>query len=270
MARRRRSEPDDISLFPFLSILASIIGVLTLLIAAMALAQMDNETVARAEQYEKVLKALKACEREIAELKLRVGDEAIRPAGQVDEQQRELVKAQLRLQDLLQQLEQIQIQGQGPKETVKVPDYDAKAGRESIDQMQQEEKQLKEQIAQLEKELEERGKPPKESEVSILPGGSGLGFDPVFVECASASIVLHNIDPPQRIRRSDLATEEAFIKLLDQVAESEKQRVVFLVRDDGLSTYHTARSLADAHEARRGKLPVIGQGRLDLSYFHKN
>jgi hypothetical protein len=270
MARRRRADADDISLFPFLSVLASIIGVLTLLISAMALAQMDNETVARAEQYEKVLKALKACEREIAELKQQVGDVEIRTADQLDEQQRELAKAQLRLQDLLQQLEQIQIQGQGPKETVKVPDYDAAAGRESIDQMQQEKKLLKEQIAQLEKELEERSKPPKESEVSILPSGSGLGFDPVFVECASESIVLHNVDPPLRIRRSDMATEEAFIKLLDRVAESEKQRVVFLVRNDGLRTYGTAGSLADAHQARRGKLPVIGQGRLDLSYFHRN
>jgi hypothetical protein len=250
--------------------LASIIGVLTLLISAMALAQMDNETVARAEQYEKVMKALKACEKEIAELKLQVGDEQIRTQEQVGEQQRKLVEAQLRLQDLLQQLEQIQVRGQGPKETVEIPDYDPAAGRESIDQMQQQQEQLKEQIAQLEKELEDRGKPPRESEVSILPGGSGLGFDPVFVECASGSIVLHNVDPPQRIRRADMAAEEAFIKLLDQVAQSEKQRVVFLVRDDGLSTYLAARSLADSHEARRGKLPVIGQGRLDLSYFNKN
>jgi hypothetical protein len=106
-----------------------------------------------------------------------------------------------------------------------------------------------------------------ESEVSILPGGTGLGFEPVFVECAAGSIVIHAGDEPQRIRQADMAAEQAFIDLLDGVAESDKQTVIFLVRNDGLPSYHTARSLADAHEARHGKLPVIGQGRLNLSYF---
>jgi DNA-binding NtrC family response regulator len=101
----------------------------------------------------------------------------------------------------------------------------------------------------------------------MLPGGSGLGFEPVFVECAAGSIVLHTTKEPQRIRRADLATEKAFISLLDQVAESQKKSVIFLVRDDGLSTYRTVRDLATAHEARHGKLPVIGQGRLNLGYF---
>ncbi len=270
MARRRRSEADDISLFPFLSVLASIIGVLTLLISAMALAQMDNETVARAEQYEKVRLALMACKQEIAELRKRVGDEGINASDQLDEKQRDLAKAQLRLQDLMRQLEQISQAGQGPKPTMKVPKYDAAAQRESIAEMQQERKQLREQIAQLEKEAEDRKKPPKEANVSILPGGSGLGFEPVFVECAAASIVLHTSKPPQRIRRADLATKDAFVKLLDQVAASQNRTVIFLIRDDGLATYNTARSLADAHEARHGKLPVVGQGRLDLSYFTEN
>ena len=79
--------------------------------------------------------------------------------------------------------------------------------------------------------------------------------------------MLHTSKEPQRVRQADLAAEKAFIGLLDQVAESEKQSVIFLVRNDGLSTYRTARSLANAHEARNGKLPVIGQGRLNLSYF---
>ena len=269
MARRRRAEDDDISLFPFLSVLASIIGVLTLLISAMALAQMDNETVARAEQYEKALKALKACQKEIDELKKQVDERGGQVADQMDEKQKELAKAHLRLQEILQKLKQIQIPTQGGKETVEIPDYDAAVQRETIDQMQQERKQLVEQIAQLEKELEDRKKPPKESEVSILPGGTGLGFDPVFVECAAGSIVLHNVQPPVRIRTNDMATDKAFIKLLDEAAASENQTVIFLVREDGLATYHAARALADSHEARHGKLPVIGQGRLDLSYFHK-
>ena len=267
MARRKSGDGDDISLFPFLSILASIIGVLTLLISAMALAQMDNETVARAERYDKIRKLLDACEQEVNDLKLRVDDKGMKAVDEIDKLQKEVAQAQLRLDALNQRMKEVQVQTSGPKKKVEIPDYDAVIQREAIGDMEAQQKELREQIAQLEEELEDRGKPPVESEVSILPGGSGLGFEPVFVECAAGSIVLHTSKEPQRIRRADLATEKAFISLLDQVAESQKKTVVFLVREDGLSTYRTARDLADAHNARRGKLPVIGQGRLNLSYF---
>jgi hypothetical protein len=269
MARRKSGEGDDISLFPFLSILASIIGVLTLLISAMALAQMDNETVARAEQYDKIRKLLEACEKDVDDLKTRVDDKGIKAVAEIDKMQKEVAQAQLKLDELNQKMQEVQVQASGPKKKVEIPDYDAVIQGEAIGEMEAQQKELREQIAQLEKELEDRGKPPVESEVSILPGGSGLGFDPVFVECAADSIVLHTTEEPQRIRRADLATEKAFVTLLDQVAESQKKSVIFLVRDDGLSTYRTARDLATAHESRHGKLPVIGQGRLNLGYFTK-
>jgi hypothetical protein len=268
MVRRPRGDADDVSLFPFLSILACIIGVLTLLFSAMALAQMDNDTVVLAEQYEKIRQALEACQKEVAELRLRVDQEDIQAVEEIDQKRQQVAEAQLRLNELLQQLEQVQIAAGGPKSKISVPDYDAVIQREALEQMESQAAGLREQIAQLEKELEDRGKPPVESEVSILPGGTGLGFDPVFVECAAGSIVIHASDPPQRIRQADMATEEAFIDLLDRVAESDRQTVIFLVRNDGLSSYQTARSLADAHATRHGKLPVIGQGRLNLNYFH--
>ena len=54
MGRRRDREDTDVSLFPFLSILACIIGVLTLLISTLALSQMDSDVVVQAEEYESV------------------------------------------------------------------------------------------------------------------------------------------------------------------------------------------------------------------------
>ena len=49
MGRRRDREDTDVSLFPFLSILACIIGVLTLLISTLALSQMDSDVVVQAD-----------------------------------------------------------------------------------------------------------------------------------------------------------------------------------------------------------------------------
>ncbi|MFG0334632.1 MAG: hypothetical protein ACF8TS_14850, partial [Maioricimonas sp. JB049] len=55
MARRRSDDGEAVSLFPFLSILACLIGVLTLMITALALGQMDREqtddVVSRYEQF---------------------------------------------------------------------------------------------------------------------------------------------------------------------------------------------------------------------------
>ena len=54
MGRRQESGDNEVSLFPFLSILACIIGVLTLMISTLALSQMDTEAVVAAEAYEKL------------------------------------------------------------------------------------------------------------------------------------------------------------------------------------------------------------------------
>jgi hypothetical protein len=125
----------------------------------------------------------------------------------------------------------------------------------------------KERLAQLDKELEERNKPPVESEVSVLPGGSGLGFTPVFVECTGGSAVIHDGDAQPRILATELPQDETFLRILAEVAASPKKTVIFLIRENGLGTYRTARDLANVHEDRNGKLPVIGKGRLDLSHF---
>ena len=64
MARRRRSEEVSISLFPFLSILACVIGVLTLVIMSLSLSQIaqgrENADVARAEERASVKKRIEA------------------------------------------------------------------------------------------------------------------------------------------------------------------------------------------------------------------
>lgn len=269
MARRRRSEADDISLFPFLSILASIIGVLTLLISTMALTQMDSEDFASLEQYEKVQRDLKEMLEEIERLKKQLDEDALRRVSEVDQAQRDLIVARKRLDELLKKIEELQKIGAKPMEVVDVPEVDAELHQQAIKEMQAELNGIKEQLAQLEKDLDERKLPPEESEVSVLPGGSGLGFEPVFVECAAKSVVLHTSEEPEHLAIGGLEGNESFVKLLAHVAESPKRTLVFLIRDNGLGTYHKARDLANWSEVRNGKLPVIGQGRLDLSYFTK-
>jgi len=265
MARRRRAEPDDVSLFPFMSVLASIIGVLTLLIASMALAQMDNSTVVRAEQYEKLRKKLDERTEEIKALQQQVSSRT----DHAGEKQKEIASHYEQLEKLQHELDQAHRENEQRVEVADISQSDYVAQQEDVEKVQLELKRLQEQVAQLENELEDRKKPPKESAVTILPSGSGKGFEPVFVECAASSVVLHSLEPPLRIRQNDMAADEVLAELFDQISSSENQTMVFLVRNEGLATYRSARKLAIERTVRHGKLPVVGAGRIDLSYFRK-
>ena len=76
MARRPREDDNEISLFPFLSIIASVIGVLTMLIATLTLSQTRASGVAddlkKAESHEKTVKDLTDTEARIAALKAKI------------------------------------------------------------------------------------------------------------------------------------------------------------------------------------------------------
>ncbi len=74
MARRPRDNDDDVSLFPFLSIIACVIGVLTMMISTMALAQMDTKDVALIEEYESTSRKLTEAEAAVAELQKIIDD----------------------------------------------------------------------------------------------------------------------------------------------------------------------------------------------------
>ncbi len=103
----------------------------------------------------------------------------------------------------------------------------------------------------------------------IQPGGSGVALEPTFVECAAAGLVIYEGPEPHRVHRKDMATDKTFIALLQRIAKRPLATVIFLVRDDGLGSYYTASSIARKHYARNGKLPVIGHGNIDLSFFEK-
>ncbi|MCM2372049.1 coiled-coil domain-containing protein [Aporhodopirellula aestuarii] len=265
MARRRNSSDDDISLFPFLSIIASVIGVLTMMIATLALAQTDTPDVAQIEEFEQKSKQLKQTNQEIEELRreISVSDSS---SLQLREQKKTLDITVAELEDLLAELEQVESE-LAEQQAIKVviPPVDENL-RETAADMQSQAESLREEIAQLEKELTTRIDA-SEANVTVLPQGSGLDFIPHFVECAADSIVLHASDPPKRIRTANITTDEDFLALLETVANGTRDSIVFMVRSDGLGTWRLCKKLCDDRSIRNGKIPIVGQGRIDLSRF---
>lgn len=261
MPRRPRTNDDDISLFPFLSIIACVIGVLTMMIATLALAQTDTPDVAQIETYEQDQKALDRTKFRIEQIKVEISD-----ILKLREQQKQNETNKAEIAEMLAELNAIEKElAEQKKVKIVIPMIDPKA-RETATDMQAQHAQLEEQIAQLEQDLRDR-KDKSEANVTVLPQGSGLNFNPHFVECAAESFVMHTETPQKRIRTANAAKAEKFIALMELAANGKNDSIVFLVRSDGLGTFRTLKGLCDQRSIRNGKLPVVGQGRIDLSAF---
>jgi hypothetical protein len=259
--RRPRTNDDEISLFPFLSIIACVIGVLTMMIATLALAQTDTPDVAQIERYEEDKKSLDRTQSRIEEIKLEISDSL-----KIREQQKQNTANKTELTKMLAELEAIEKElAEQKKIQIVIPKVDPQA-RETANDMQAQHQQLEEQIAQLEQDLKER-KDKSEANVTVLPQGSGLNFKPHFVECAADSFVMHTQTPPKRIRTANAAKAKEFIDLMEVAANGKADSIVFLVRSDGLATFRNLKSMCVQRSIRNGKLPVVGQGRIDLSAF---
>ncbi|PQO31779.1 hypothetical protein [Blastopirellula marina] len=266
MGRRNKDAGEDISLFPFLSVLACVIGTLAMVIAMIAVQSLDNDTVDQAIEYEKKAKELEQGNQELAKLREELKKKEAELKSERSEEQRSLENAKKRLAELLAKLEKTE--QEMAKISVEGPKVDVAAQNEEIAKMEEELKSRREKIAQLTAQLKDR-KEPKEAEVSIVPGGSGIGFTPTFVECDDGRIVIHDGGKTTPVRTAELNTNPDFAKVLEEVKSDAQGTLVFLIRDDGLSTYNTARNFANSKGVKNGKLPVIGNGRIDLSYFKK-
>ncbi len=272
MARRPRADDDDISLFPFLSIIASVIGVLTMMIASLTLAQTRTSDVAedleKIEAHEQSQKEIKQAEESIEALKQKLSVSKS-SALAIREEKKQLTMTVSELKALLEELEKIEAELEKQKKVqIVIPQVKA-ADRETASDMQSQLTAVQEEIAQLEKDLKARTDVPTEGNVTVLPQGSGLNFTPHFVECASGSVVMHNLAEPKRIRQAEVVADKDFVALLTLVTNGKDDSIVFLVRNDGLGTYRMCKKLCDQRSIRNGKIPVVGQGRIDLSAFTK-
>jgi prefoldin subunit 5 len=259
VVKKKKSEGETVSLFPFLSILACVIGVLTLMITAMALSQMDqqDDSWKRVEDYEENQEQITAKQEELEQVQSQVED--------LSKLNRELMLALEELKKLKQEKQKIPSDIK-PEEKVKLL---AEANRleKRITEIKDDPKKLQEEIDKLKKELNKRENPVA-AEVRIQPGGSGVDLNPTFVECTKNGIVV--LDGPSKdlhVRRDDLRKSLPFVELLDKIGAQNKGTVIFLIRQDAVYTYNIASSVARSRYCPNGKLPVEGNGKIDLSKF---
>ncbi len=260
MGKGKSREHLAVSLFPFLSILACIIGVLTLMITALALGQISekasNQTeIDRAEEFQKLQKEAAQLSPKLENIRMTL--------TRSKEVEIEAQRAMKQREDLESKLKATK----APQKTAAQLEAQAKQLKEKNEAM---EKQRKELLARLTPMREAAAKIPDVEEggrITVRPGGSGTNLKPVFVECGSKGIVIHQ--PPQAVAvlRAGMEKSEVFLKVLGRIASDENSTIVFLVRPSGIATYNQASLIARTNYARNGKLPLPGEGPIDLSLF---
>ncbi len=269
MARRKSASPE-ISLFPFLSILVCVIGTLVLLIVVMTLGQtvQDGRTQAeldraiKHQQLEKELEALKAAEKasEVA-------------AGDAGKLLAALKQEQAKLINLRRDMEKLGAAPPGGETDAELQKR-LELAISQLAAMAKERPEMLKEIQKLEAELQAKKKvlsqaPP----LKVRPGGtgSGRGADLLFVEANGAGVVLYKDGKPgARVSKASVGKDAGLNAFFLEAKKNPRNLVLFLVREDGYGTYNMAAGLAEnTFELRTGKLPLPGQGPVDLSLFQK-
>lgn len=252
MAKRHRTGELVVTLFPFLSILACVIGTLTLMIAALAIGEMATQTptrdrvtseadlqdlVGRIETESRSLGKTLAAERRLSSVR-----DAIKAQGFARDATPDQIKQQLSDRRAVSELT---------------------AKREQLDR---EVSELRAAAEVLETEIRNRSVLAEDAPVEILPHGTGSLLAPYFVEALPEGV---------RIRRKDGAWSEEwslddilergrFKVFLEEVRVRGNATVIFLVRPLGVDTFRRAELLATTHYVRFGKLAIPGTGVIDF------
>lgn len=257
MARRRKARRNEVSLFPFLDILACVIGNLILIITTVVLEQMDTKPIAEAARIDDVREQAAAetaraerLERQLADLRATSGAAA---------QQADTVRA--RIQAAEAKARDAQARLAAATKPLPAPP----APPDSRPQLVAETQQLSAEAKKLQADIAARQKPPQQM-IRILPSGSANGPKRgVFVEVTRDRLNIFEQGKAWQVPAAKIASDPQFKRLLEATKADKNAIVTFLVRGDGLGTLATAQQAAQAVGARTGRVPLPGSGSLDLS-----
>jgi len=261
MSRKPSRTEKTISLFPFLSVLACVIGTLTLMIASLALGNLvENHSVERAQDYDLCEMDNREAEDEVAQL-----EEQIAEAEALTEELEQVRQELNHLEALLKDTEE-------QEETRARLCIEVERLSAQISKMERELERLKKSIKERQmlcEELKEADSHMEKPRILLQPGGSGQGLTPHFVECTADSLVMHSdlLGSPKRIERAKDKDFNAFSEFLDKVRSKENATVIFLIRPDGVPVYDDLYRAAEKVGVRNGKLSLPGQGEIDFSLF---
>ena len=271
MARRQKKK-QEVSLFPFLDILACVIGNLILIITAVVLESVDSDKLAEQfaneavqQQTEQNLQAIRELEESLKKLK----QDSISSDARVQKAQQQLVEA-----------ERAQREAKG--RLLNVPPPPPPPDDEDTAELKKRELEIKEILAEMkriEAKIADKKKKPDQT-ISVLYENKGRGGvrRPFFVEITKNDLVLlpnaldyenlFDSEDPIKIPVAKAGSDKSFTKLLDYVLTHlgktgllRRRRdtiITFLIRPEGVDSYRLVKKVVDQYEKKNENRLVVG------------
>ena len=271
MARRQKKK-QEVSLFPFLDILACVIGNLILIITAVVLESVDSDKLAEQfaneaiqQQTEQNLQTIRDLEKSLEKLK----QDSISSDTRVQKAQQQLVEA-----------ERAQREAQG--RLLEVPPPPPPPDDEDTAELKKRELEIHEIIAEMkriEAKIADKKKKPDQT-ISVLYENKGRGGvrRPFFVEITKNDLVLlpnaldyenlFDSEEPIKIPVAKAGNDKSFKKLLDYVLTHlgktgllRRRRdtiITFLIRPEGVDSYRLVKKVVDQYEKKNENRLVVG------------
>jgi hypothetical protein len=252
--RPRRRKRFTVSLFPFLSVLACVIGVLTLLITASALGELGGGAL-DLETYEKLEAEIATGRQKLRELRaLEEETESLEPeAAAVREENARLRSAR---------------EGVGDKIAASAPmREELRTAEERVAVLEAEQRRLDAEREKLEASLGVQRRAAASAPLRLQPSGSGTGIEPHFAECRDDGVVLYQGPErqPRHVPTAGIETSPDVRSFLRRVRARSGASAILLVRPSGVGSCNTLRQEAGRHNARHGLMPLPEDGELDFS-----
>jgi flagellar motor protein MotB len=275
MAQRRGSSGSEVSLFPFLSILACLIGALVLIIVVLVIAQAGKaegrtpDEIKMAQDFQRLTKEIE--ERKKLDIVLK---EKLAELEKLQQDLEEKQQRYLKLRKLLDSSKEVQEQNMQIAKSLQKELDDLLT---EIDGLKKEQEESKKTITELMAEIKKRQIPEdkKVPPVVVQPAGSGMPETTkvYFVECGTALKIMNawgEGDYSLSSKAEVVVADVAYNHFLSEVAKDKNSLILFLIRDDGQGAFNNGAGRAEAdYNIRIGKLPIPGRGVLDLALFDK-
>jgi hypothetical protein len=258
MARIQTNNAPRVELFPFLSILACLSGTVVVMICILVMMQAISSKT-KAARKNPLAEEMMKIQEQLAELRSVTDQMSI-----VEELDKRLI--------LLREI------SQGQEST------DAFLARlqKEIENMQivianllNDKPRLQKEIAKLKEELAERRINPADLKPALRVQGGGSGFAVgrklFVVEANRDSIVVHKTKEDRfSVASPTIGADKDYNEFLADVATHKNHLVLFLVRTDAQGSYDRGAGWAQQQfKLATSKLPIPGQGKVDLSEFEK-
>jgi hypothetical protein len=254
MSTRRSDRDVTSSLFPFLSVLACVIGTLTLLIAALALGQLAQDLLTERNQ------PLREQELEEQTAALLRAEALLEEADRVH-QERAAAEAELRHLGIRPEASE--------KERRRSVETRLTAPRiaQRLATLRREETELDAAVIGARTALVAERPGKNSGRIRILPHGSARPLLPFFVECRKEGVRVYTktLRESYYLSRGTIEDTAEFRRYVQRIRNVRRATIIFLIRGDGVETYHWAANMVGRSYVRHAKLPLPGDGDLEFA-----